>query len=159
MNKIQTEVLAWSLVWEGRIGLSKQTQKPHGKHKTTATLLRARIDISNTNRELLEKFKAYIGHGNVNNHDHPSRRQKHSKWNDLHVLRFGSQKECHYILKSIINVLPAKREQATLLLEFLELRKKANAKRNEEKKYSQREWEIFERIRNLNSRGKIATLG
>jgi len=139
LSKKQALVLAWSLAWEGSIGVRRQ-KDPTAK---LGWFLRPRFDIYNTDRELLEKFREFIGgYGRI----FIQRYNDKPLWKPCYRWTIQRQDECLELLKEIIDLLPSKRRQAELLLEFLELRKA-------KKPYSDREIQIAEELHKLNKRG------
>lgn len=147
LNREQKQILAWSIAWEGTISLIKNrcVKAQHGFY------IRTRMDVFNTNKKLLEIFKKFIGgYGYIS----LQRNAQKENWAKCHRWRTHGQKETYDLLKQIIDFLPTKKEQAKLLLEYIEIREQKNRLGNKLRSYSDREFEIYEEIHKLNQRGR-----
>jgi len=134
LNKFEKHVVAWSIAWEGSISLHKRSK---------GTRLQTKIWISNTEKELLDKFLDIIKVGVIKHNRNATKNHK-----ALWEWRVTSQSNCSFILRSILEYLPSSRKKqiAELVLKFIKIRTEANP-------YSEKEWKIFEKVRQLNRRG------
>lgn len=142
------KIAAWSIVFEGSIGLHKQI---HFTRNNTIGLY-PMVSLGNTDFELLEKFKNLLGFGHIgkgteevrwfykNGNEYKSKPLK--KW------EIRSVPEIKYFLRQIVEYLPAKKRQGELLLEYTEIRLK-----NWRLPYTPREYEIQDEMKKLNERG------
>ena len=106
----EKKIIAWSICWEGSIGLYR------GRN---SNCIYARIDIGNTNFELLEEFKNIVKIGRINKRK-PSKSISNAKPQKAWVV--CRAKDIYYLLKTIFPYLPSKRRHAELVIEFLEQR-------------------------------------
>jgi hypothetical protein len=135
---------------EGYIGIIKD-------HETT---LRVRFSITNINKEVLQKIRNFFGYGFVT-------LGKKAYHNDRENYQF---RVCNHLdlertLKQVYPYLLIKKKQASLMLEYLNLRKSpfvkivSRNKRGIIKKVcstrSDREFEIYEEMKKLNAKGRI----
>lgn len=117
---------------EGCIGIFKEN------HKGKQPILRPLISITNSNHQLLKyllnrlpKVKPIFYKRDI---------IFHKNW----TLMFRKQEIVESILREILPFLVAKREQANLVLKFINLRK-------QNKRYSQEEWKLYRIVKNLNN--------
>lgn len=142
MTEVARNVAAWSLAWEGAVGITKHSHS--GKHGHPQ--LQARISIGNTNLALLEQFQTLTGYGKVDKRTPPKgNRKRQWIWS---IIRLH---EARSFLVEIQPYLPSKKRQTALLLEFIESR--LLSCRTSQKLYTQRDWEIYEELRLLNQKG------
>ena len=117
---------------EGCIGIFKETSK--GKQP----VLRPLISITNSNHHLLKYLLNRLPRVK------PTFYKRdiifHKNW----TLMFRKQEIVESILKDILPFLVAKKEQANLVLKFINLRKQNN-------RYSQEEWKLYTKVKNLNN--------
>ena len=136
--------MAWTISWEGCIGLYKIKRSKTPEYN-------CRISVDNTNKDLIEKFRKLVGYGNVYNHRGQTGKNKACyKW-ELYSL-FLLKK----FLEEVLPYLPSKKEQARLVLEFCNLRLSASRvgiNLREGTTRTEREEEIYQRMRKLNQRG------
>lgn len=123
-------IIAWSIVWEGSISLY------YDKFKKRINPI---INLSNTNLELLQKFRQLVGFGCV-----IKGRKGKNGYRDLYYWQLSGNRGCLHLLKEIVEYLPAKQKRAELLIEFCESRIKSRWGT-----YSDREREILEEFRKL----------
>ena len=141
MNNFESQLVAWSIAWEGSISLHYD--------KKSKSSLQTKIWIGNTERELLDNFLQLVKVGRVRHNRNATKNHKACwEW------QATSQAECRQILESVLSYLPSSRKGqiAKLVLEFIKTRKEANCVKYNAP-YSKREWEIFAEVRLLNRRG------
>jgi len=136
------KVIAWSLCWEGTITLT--FRKGH---------IKPRISISNTDRSLLLEFQKLLDLGYVTVH-HKTRRGV--AWRTLWHWRVETWFEVLFLLSEIIDFLPAKKEQAQIVIDFINHRIERGSMNSVGVSIPIDEYErnLVERIRMLNRRGK-----
>ena len=135
--------MAWTVEWEGSFCLSKaKSRNPYYPL----------ITVANTKRELLEKFSALVGYGNFVYCQ--SKCENKGKWKNLYkwsITKFSLIKQ---FCEETIPFLTTKREQAELLLEFVNSRLFIKGKgKSREKSWTERDKEIYLRMKVLNKRG------
>jgi len=123
---------------EGCIGLYKQKNKGY-------VVLRPRISIYNTNHEVIYYAVSILG-GKV------EYAKKQSPERDIYLLRLSNTKLLMEILFRIKDKLIIKKQQAELLFEFCQSRLNGAMERGIG--YTEREMQIYDKIKILNKRGK-----
>jgi hypothetical protein len=117
---------------EGCIGIFKENPK------RKQPVLRPLISITNSNHQLLKYLLKRLPRVK------PTFYKRdiifHKNW----TLIFRKQEIVESILKDILPFLVAKKEQANLVLKFINLRKQNN-------RYSQEEWKLYTKVKNLNN--------
>lgn len=132
------ELIAWSMAWEGSIGISR------GKNKY-GVYYRPMLQLSNSNKELLEEFHrlsdmGYINIGSKKNDRHKTMWQWH----------ISNQSDSVYFINAILPFLPSKVEQAELLRDFCLSRMNRPTHKSP---YTEEELSIIEKIHELNRKG------
>lgn len=129
---------------EGHISLNES----HRNDPKRTVCYSVHIGITNTNRALLEKAKEIIGIGVVRSHHQPNKNNK-----DCFIWHLGDQKSVLWFLNQVYPYLIEKKEKATLLIPFLESRIACNPhkKASRDRKYSEKEHQIFEEYKKLSS--------
>lgn len=142
LSEIQKGYLAGFIDGEGCIYLKKGYSYKHGGISYVAG-----ISIGNTNMVELKKIQQEInlGYLSVRKNKNP----KHKKA----MIWIMNANSCRTLLKQIINYLRLKKPQGNLLLEYLDLAKTANDRKNKEK-YLLRVEEIYLEIKKLNKKGR-----
>jgi len=102
-------------------------------------ILRPIINISNTDKFILNWAYNIIRRGWIS---HTPKVLHHKV---LYIYSIGSKRDAIYVLNIILPYLKIKKQQAQLLLEF--------CKNHEHGKYTNRDFEIFNKIKFLNKRG------
>lgn len=108
-------VMAWTIAWEGCLGLYKARRSEGHSFQIIPV-----VDVSNTNRELLEAFAKLVGYGKVyhqSNHHHDG-----TNWKDMHKWQLTSLETVKRFCEEILPYLPAKKEQAEILIRFAKRR-------------------------------------
>jgi len=130
--------LACAIDTEGTITL--------GKNKRDTTFIPFRIfpliNISNKNLEFMEKFRNLVGG-----------RYVISKGKSAYDLAINSESRVYAILKEIVDFLIIKKEQAQLVMKFIELKAqlvKECKKKNKPFWYTEEMLKIFKEVRELN---------
>jgi hypothetical protein len=143
MNK-DWNLISWCLALEGSIELRQQT------HRGTYT---PTLKLYNTNESLVYKFKDLVGLGNIYKHSY----YDNPKFKQSYIWRLQRIDDVKCVLENIIPYLPIKKEQAILLLEYVNLRLSKKDKwfkwYNNGSSYSDREDEMFWEMKELNRRG------
>jgi len=139
MNK-DWQLIAWCISLEGSIGFVK-----NGK------LLQPCIKFFNTDRSIVNTFCELVGVGGVYTNKTNGKRSN----KPLHFWRCNDFDDVRHLLTNIVGYLPSKKEQATLLTEFIDLRlSKQNQWHKRGSSYSNREFEIYDKVKMLNKRGR-----
>lgn len=133
-------LIAWCISLEGSIGLMKD-----------GSVMHPTIKLYNTDASIVTAFHELVGVGHIyKNKTNGSNPQN----KPLYFWRACVFSEIEMILNGIVEYLPSKKEQAKLLIEFIGIR---NTKKDQWHKrgssYSDREKEIYIKMKNLNSRG------
>jgi hypothetical protein len=112
-GNIDYRLIAWSLEWEGYIGISGNKNEFNNRIYKYYPY----VCIGNTNKELLEKFKQIVGFGYIDNGTFSSKEKaKGYKWR----LR---REEIEVYLPKILPYLVYKQRQGELVLEALKILK------------------------------------
>jgi len=135
MDELTKHIISWSIAWEGSIMLHKQ-----GVHEIYPS-----VSIGNTDFYLLERIKNMTGYGRC------ERTTWHENTNNKPVKKWDirSIPEIHSFLIQIVDYLPAKKQRAALMIEYLNSRLSRWGM-----PYNDREFKIQEEISKLNRRGK-----
>ena len=148
---MREEIIAWTMVWEGCFSLAKSSKNQKG---TGTPYYRPSLQITNTNKELLDRFQQVVGCGKI---DLRVKEDRKMNCKAKYAWRVNTQKDIKNICESILPFLPAKKEQAELLLEYCILRLNTKLKGVKlifgETTRTKREEEIYKRIKELNKRG------
>ena len=151
---MKPEIIAWSLAWEGWIGLTKCSRsKGHAMQYTP------HITIGNTDIELLKKFRDITGCGHI--YTYNTGKTYKSNWRVQAAWQINNTFEVLEFLQEIYGFLPAKQPQANLLMEFCRIRLDRKQKgykgfnmRSGINTWSIREEEIYQELKKLNKRGR-----
>lgn len=100
-----------------------------------------KINITNRNLEMLVWTRRVFGVG------WHSDKPKIPKQRQVYQIEIAGRKSCLILLKLLLPYLKIKEKQAKLVIEFCENHKY--------KKYSERDWEIFRMMKELNRRGEL----
>ncbi len=150
------EYLALAIDLEGTIGIMKVTNKTYlyGYYYTT------KINVGNTNKEILEHIKNKIKFGKIYGPQHKNNNKNHK---DSYVLVFNRE-ELKEHLPKILPFLIIKWRQAELAIELLSTLKDRKfyykvLNKNRGEMYTWEEWCIFESIykecKELNKKGNF----
>lgn len=131
-------LMAWSICWEGSIYLSQGQRQGREKPEYTP-----HISLTNTNPTLMKAFTELVGYGRVFPRPPTEIHKASYEWQ---VGTLNGVKQC---CEEMLPYLPAKQEQAKLLLEYCNSRLSAKGGT-----YSKREEQIYEEMRKLNKQGK-----
>jgi hypothetical protein len=101
------------------------------------------IQITNTDRELMDKCRTIFKIGKLYKEERPKLRHK-----PKYVYNIASVQGVKQILEQVKDILTVKRRQAELVLEFISLKEE-----KEDYGVLPREIEIFEEVKRLNARG------
>ena len=149
-SEMREQILAWSIAWEGHIGLYKAKRS-----RGHAFQYVPKISLDNTDILLLEHFVALVGYGHTGVHRwvNPSNRKVLYHW------YLCSLKDCKRFCEEVLPYLPAKRRQAELIIEFCGIRMNPNVRKNVamskgETTWGLREEEIYQELKELNKRGE-----
>ena len=137
--KLDRKYLAGLIDGEGCFGIDKRLR---GKRWICLT---PNFQFSNTHKEIVEDLKDTFGIGTINLSKHPNRPNYKPCWN-YRVNGFAVKK----VIKYVLPYLRIKKEQAELVLKFIEIREKEWKKR---KPYSPILFEIQRKVSLLNRRG------
>lgn len=109
---------------------------------------RVYIVFTNTNKKIAEKFKNIV-HGRLVKKENKTQHKSNGK--PLYYAKRNDMVNTYPILKQILPYLVIKKEQAQLILEFIDIGKK-NYRDTSGKKYTKRQHEIYEEIKRLNQK-------
>ena len=112
LSESERAYLAGLIDGEGCIGLTKYHSRILRQDRIGCYC--ARMSIAMTGKELYD-FQAEIGVGKIR-----TQKRQHAHWKDVHVWHMGAN-ACRTILPQVIPYLRFKRQQAILLLEYLNL--------------------------------------
>lgn len=122
--------------------------------------LQPQLSIANTNVHLLNKCKEILGIGHVYNQG-----RIEENWKELKSLHIYKMEDMLSLLKQLEPYLITKREQAKLLIEFVEIQlsipvtaifnERGKFQGTKGKEYSQRQLEIHDLIKKLNKKGRV----
>ena len=132
MKKSEKQMVAWALAFEGCITLGR------GNYKGNMNL-QPQIAITNTDKELLQKFLDIVKSGKIYSRGIDKRWESHKpqfRWVIQNILGVRN------FLKDILPHLPSKIKRGELLLEFCESRLK-----HMKTTYTERELEIFNKMK------------
>jgi len=153
-EKVRKLVIAWSMAWEGHIGLYKTTRsRGHSLQYVP------RISLDNTDKELLNRFFGLVGYGNVHLHRRFRDSATPSMKKDIYHWYICSLSQCKNFCEMVLPYLPAKARQAELIIKFadIRLRKLRNRKgikySKGENTWGFEEEEIYLELATLNKRG------
>lgn len=138
MSELDRAYIAGIVDGEGSIGLYEQTQKRKDYEKTS---LRPTVQIAMTDKETVGYVGRTAGSG--------SKSYKYTKsdnWKEQEKFAIQAQNDIIDFLEQIRPYLITKKDQAELMLEYCR-------NRDPHKPYSEREYEIKEKLSELNSRG------
>ena len=124
-DKERWRLIAWSIAWEGHIGL----------HKNHIGTIQALISITQKHKGILEEFQQLVGMGRIEFGS-----DGYWRW------RLTGQRNVQFILSHIVNYLPLKRkkEQAKIVLEYCSLRLN-----NPHHRYSEKERQLHEKYKQI----------
>jgi hypothetical protein len=114
MNEDIAKIAAWSIAWEGHIGF----HRIRNKKAKNGYLIGPNIGISNTNEELLKNFRDMVGMGRI----YRSSKQK-GKRSTVFQWRIWNQEHAEEFLSAILPFLPAKKDRAEAVLDFVRSRR------------------------------------
>ncbi len=148
----------YNLIWlagiidgEGSIGIHF-AKKMNWRDKN-GYYLRPQILITNNNPFLLRRVSEIYTELNLRFYWELKKR-KNPKHKETVVINLTSLGSCEKLIKNILPYLVAKRKQAEILLQFIELRKskftKNGGHNNSESKYSKEEFELQRKIKEAN---------
>jgi len=143
-TKCEKKIIAWSIDWEGCIGLYI-----HRTKNKEICGLQPKVVLENTNKPLLLMFRSIVKLGNI------SKRKKHPRRKQMWTWQITAFNECKYLLESILSYLHGKRKQAKIVLCFIQSRIDRGIEKNHRIPYSDRELEYHKIIKELNQRGII----
>ena len=126
--------IACALDGEGTIGIGS-----HGK------ALDAYISVSNTKEPFVARFKEILRNEN-RIHYHIKHRNEYRR-NAIYQYAVGSGPLIYVLLREIMQFLVIKREQAKLVMRFLEIQFE---RRN--KHYTEEQWTLYKEVKRLNQR-------
>jgi len=126
MSERERYYIACAIDSEGTVSIARS-----GKY------LAARITISNTCYEFLQRCKEYVG-GRVSIQKH-----QRKKWKTCWKIIWANREDVKKILGQIKDLLIVKKRQANLVLEFIELLNSGNRERAKE---------VYEEVKQLNKR-------
>ena len=140
----EKNVIAWSIDWEGSICLKKGTDK----RNSSGFNIQPIICLGNTNLPLLQKFFDIVKIGKI----YQSRKQnlKHKACFMWIIRNFD---DVEYFLSNIHPYLCAKKQQSSIILEFLKSRKERGIENKQQLPYSQFEIDCINRTRKYNKKG------
>jgi len=153
MDEKTALVAAYSICWEGCISVSF-TKKEH-KGKIYPYFV-PNIQISGTNEDLLRSFLSLVNMGKVYKVNRKGIKQK-----PVYIWRLSGAKNMQIFCEEVIPYLPTKRRQAELMIEFCKRRVGGQTVHNKDgyhSRYTFREVEIWEEMKQLNKRG-VTRLG
>lgn len=142
--------VAYSICFEGCISLLRGKREEKGKLYIHYTPY---ISICGVNRSLLDSFCSLSGYGKVSN----AQKSNSSKHRKAYRWELYRQKDVKLFLEEILLYLPAKQEQARLLIEYCDLRLKAPHPHSDgiyKSTYTGEEEEIWLEMKELNRRGE-----
>jgi len=135
----EKKIIAWSICWEGSIGIYANHKQPNSPYP--------KIDIGNTDFNLLKEFQSIVRLGNISNRNKskiiPNAKPQRG-W------QLKSTKAIYYLLKSILPYIPSQRKykEANLVIEFIENKiKKGIEYKRSIGKPSKRQLEILQQFR------------
>lgn len=133
---------------EGYIGLIK------GTAKKGYAQMSPRIDFANTSPIGVDDVICFLARHDINHHVAWKTLQKN--WKPAGHVVISNMYPCQKLLKTLLPFLRIKRNQAILLLEFVEDRisKMSSGFCKKEQKYTERNYEIYNQLRVLNRKGK-----
>jgi dCMP deaminase len=149
---IDWKLVAWSIAFEGSIGLGKGNQRKD----TDDNIYHAYnvfVNLSNTSKELLDAFSNEVGFGNVYLHD----AHKNNKWKPIYHWVVNSYSDCKFVCEHILPYLPYKKEQAELMVKYCERRLGIVCQHNYSrhgKTFDKIDDEFYDKFKKLNIRGK-----
>jgi len=138
-NEVERRLIALSIDWEGSIMIEKRFDKRIQKFQ-----LLPRVNIANTKRELIEYFKSLTRTGSITIAHRSNPNHK-----DTYYWFLTGVKPVKDFLEQIKDYLIGKKEVCNAVLEFCNLRMKRYGK-----PYSERELQLYEKVRLLNKRGR-----
>ena len=132
------EAVAWIMAAEGSFTLQRVRNS-----------LQPKISVNNTERAFIDEFFLLVGYGNRGVHTY---NDSHPRWNTLYHWYIGANKDCLAFCSDVRDFMPIKHEQVDLLVEFCTrgIERGCGCKSC----VGERDWEIYERLRQLNRRGK-----
>ena len=118
-------------------------------------LLSTEISIFNTDVRMLNYLHSLLPKSQKPARMTASRKKSTSNWKRAYRLSIRRMPVIQWLLKQVLPFLRIKKEQAELLLAFIESRQKASLYHpsTEEHRYSKKDYEIVERMHMLNHRG------
>ena len=136
----EKEIMAWSVEWEGSIGINVR-----GSGRSLAPM----IQITNTDFDVIEHFHDIAKKiGNFHVHDYKDGRKP------IKMLTIGALLQVECILKNVLPYMHKRKGKiAELVLEFIASRKRRGILKNPSIPVSNREWEIYKEVKQLNKRG------
>lgn len=141
------EAVAWVVAAEGCISIYRRVdcRSVYSKFHGGLVTLRPMVNVSNTKVEFIENFKELAGIGHVSGGNRMAAR---SNCNPIYDWCVSSIEDCFSFVTDIQAFLPIKQEQACVILEFCERSMWRNGSALED-----RDFELYEKMRELNRRG------
>lgn len=141
--------IAAAIDFEGTISFHRQYKS---KSEKSAPRMRPYIVICNINIDLLRRFVELCNIPTI-----VEKRPKPNRvnWSQAWLARTHNQADIYAILKEVHPYLIAKKRQAELIMEFIEIQsdRLKQIELGKASKYTPRQFEIFCEVRNLNRRG------
>jgi len=132
------EAVAWTMAAEGSFSIQKVRNS-----------LQPKISINNTKQEFLDKFHTMIGYGSTGTH---SWNERNPNWNPIHHWYISSHLDCLRFCAEVYEFMPIKQEQVKLMIEFCS--RGVARGHGCQSKAEPRDFEIYEKMKELNKRGK-----
>ena len=145
LNEVQKAQLAMMIDTDGTLTIATQTKKTG---YLCGLKLSPHIAFVNCNKALVEYFNKLVG----KKPNQFSTRKTKTHWKKLYLSCLGSMSRIHAILSQIEKYLIAKRRQARLIIEFIEIEDKLF--RENKHPFTERQLQIRDEVVRLNRRGE-----
>lgn len=142
MNETERAYIAGIVDGEGSVSMCLRNTKP--KHYDV------KVSISNSSKQLIDYLKNLFPLFNI----FTQKDKRNKNWKRRYELYSSSLKNIKIFLESILPFLIVKKEQARLLLEYIEIRNKVFSRGSHQSIHPQRENEIYFQLKEINQKGR-----
>ncbi|PIS22747.1 hypothetical protein COT50_00295 [candidate division WWE3 bacterium CG08_land_8_20_14_0_20_41_10] len=153
-NKQEMIWLAGFIDGEGYIGINRQRKKETAE-QSASLLYHPYLIIANSNYNALENIKDYIGYGHIYEVKRKKSKSRHKNEKPGFQYKLTKMDKLKPLLKALRPYLRLKQKQCDLLLNFINIRKKAKriyGPFRGASSYTSEE-KIYQKLRTLNKRG------
>ena len=144
---MRCEVMAWTMAWEGCFSIHKISTRPG---------FVMAVSVDNTDKDLIDNFYKLVGYGKIYVH-----RKYHGVWKDLWKWQLTDYSSIKKFCEEILPFLPAKKEQAQLIIGFcsrrLAMSRKGLALKKGANTWVAEDFQTYYRMKELNKRGKLCS--